>query len=304
MNKKITTALLCITLTLATVSVSKAEESTPKSVAILDTALDNTLPIFKNKISYEVCMLAWNSCPNKRNFMEGPGSAYLPLNILSKNGFDHGTQMASALIQENPELNIVFIRIIGNTNAGDRQTTPESSVSNALNWVLSNKDKFNIQAVTMSQGHHNLLSSSAYCPKTKNTENAIQGLLRVGVPTFLPAGNGRDYKRIDWPACIPQSIAIGASSREDEIATFGNYDPLLIDFYAPGYRSVVTAGGKTINAAGTSVSVQVAAAQWLKVKTLRPNEDTYSLIQKTVLPIRGVNGITGKMISLESALNG
>jgi hypothetical protein len=306
MNKKIITALLTLVLVLtSTTLINKASaEEKPATVAILDTAIDSTLPIFKNKLVYEVCILAFNSCPNKKNFMEGPGAALLPLNHLSKNGFDHGTQMASILINENPNINFVFVRIIGNTISGDRQLTPESTISNALNWVENNRLKFNIQAVTMSQGHHNLLNSVNYCPKTNNTDLAVSRLKSVGVPVFFPAGNGRDYKRIDWPACLPNSVAVGGSSREDEIASFGNYDNNLIDFFAPAYRTAYLPGGKTINAAGTSVSVQVAAAQWLKIKSLKPNEDTYSLILLKAKNIVGIKGMFGKMIDLEASLNG
>ena len=304
MNKKLITALLAITLTTSTISVSKAEDAKPQTVAILDTALDTNLPIFKDRLIHEVCILAWNSCPNKQSFMEGAGASLLPLNILSKNGFDHGTQMASVLVQENPDIKFVFIRIIGNTVSGDRQTTPESTVVKALDWVYSNKDKFNIQAVTMSQGNHNLLNAKDYCPKTVSTQSRIKQLLASGVPTFLPAGNIKDYKRIDWPACLPESIAIGASSREEEIATFSNYDPLLIDFYALGYKTASVPGGKIVNAAGTSVAVQVAAAKWLKVKSSKPDADLYSLIKKTGVNIKGINGMIGNMINIEGALNG
>jgi hypothetical protein len=90
--------------------------------------------------------------------MEGPGAASMPLNLITKNGFDHGTQMASAAISANPNMNIVFIRIVGQNINGDRQISGERTVYGALDWVYSNKDKFNIQAVAMSQGDSNLMS--------------------------------------------------------------------------------------------------------------------------------------------------
>jgi hypothetical protein len=306
MNKKIITTLLTLVLVLtSTTLINKASaEEKPATVAILDTAIDSTLPIFKDKLVHEVCILAFNSCPNKKNFMEGPGSALLPLNHLSRNGFDHGTQMASILVNENPNINFVFVRIIGNTVSGGRQLTPESTISSALNWVENNRVKFNIQAVTMSQGHHNLLNSANYCPKTTNTDLAVKRLKSAGVPVFFPAGNGKDYKRIDWPACLPDSIAIGGSSREDQIATFGNYDANLIDFFAPAYRTASLPGGRVINAAGTSVSTQVAAAQWLRIKELNSNVDTYSLILSKSKTIIGIKGMLGKMIDLDASLNG
>ncbi len=88
--------------------------------------------------------------------MEGTNSAIMPIDQMSKNGFDHGTQMASLAVAANPNVKIVFVRIIGSNPNGTRQVSGEATVINALDWVLRNKDKFNIQAVSMSQGHHNL----------------------------------------------------------------------------------------------------------------------------------------------------
>ena len=95
MNKKIITAILALIITLPA-TANSVEPTKPYTLAVLDTALDTSLPIFSGKIVHEVCILDWNSCPNGKSFMEGPGAASLPLNIISNNGFDHGTQMVSA----------------------------------------------------------------------------------------------------------------------------------------------------------------------------------------------------------------
>jgi len=121
------------------------------SIAILDTAIDTSLPIFKNRIIQEVCVLERGPCPNGQKLQEGPGAATLPENLIRKNGFDHGTQMAYLAAVTNPNMNIVFIRIIGNNPDGIRQVATEQTVFNALQWVIDNSSKYNIQAVTMAQ---------------------------------------------------------------------------------------------------------------------------------------------------------
>ncbi|MGV2433398.1 MAG UNVERIFIED_CONTAM: hypothetical protein LVQ98_09240 [Rickettsiaceae bacterium] len=47
--------------------------------------------------------------------------------------------------------------------------------------------------------------------KLQLQESKINTLMTAGIPVFFPTGNSRDYTKIDWPACIPASIAIGAT---------------------------------------------------------------------------------------------
>jgi hypothetical protein len=237
--------------------------------------------------------------------MEGPGASHLPLSSITKNGFDHGTQMASAAINANPNMNIVFVRIIGQNINQDRQIANESTIYNALNWVISNKDKFNIQAVSMSQGMGNLPSLTNYCPSTPTTQQSVKTLLSLGVPTFVPVGNSRNYKMIDWPSCLPETFAIGAGSKNG-IELYSNYDPALLDFFSNGNVRVTAPGNVTRNAAGTSISAQIAAAQWIALKQAKPNltvSQLSELISKTARPIKGRQG-SGILFDLSGAING
>jgi len=311
MNKKILTALAAIILLIPTTAqAAKLQNRTvaQPTIAILDTALDTSLPIFKDRILFEACVTQWSSCPNGLSEMEGTNSATMRPDWISKNGFDHGTQMASLAIQANPNVNIVFVRIVGANAKGFRQATGEATVYNGLDWVIRNKDRFNIQAVSMSQGHHHLGSAGTdYCPKTPITEGKIKALADAGIPVFLPTGNTRDYVRIDWPACIPSSIAIGATMPAGTVAIYSNHDPKLTDFFALGTTRAVLPGGKTINVAGTSASTVIAATQWATIKSAKPNltyAQIYDLIAKTSTPTFNSRIKEGKLINLQGALNG
>ena len=306
MNKKLITALLAITLTIPTV-VAKAEPTKPATVAVLDTALDTSIPLFQGRIVHEVCVLDWASCANKQKFMEGPGAASMPLDQMKKNGFDHGTQMVYSLLTTNPNLNVVFVRIVGATTDGRRQITNETTFVNALDWVLKNKDRFNIQAVSMSQGHHNLPRTKNYCPNTPSTQGRIKALVNAGIPLFLPAGNTRDYSRIDWPACIDESISVGATTDYEEIPLWSNIDINKTDFYALGILKVMGPGSTPMRALGTSVSVQVAAANWMQLKSAKPGytyDQLYDTFKKTSVTVYNPSKIPGSMMSISSALNG
>jgi len=313
MNKKIITALMALTLVLPTTAnaavknnISNKAAQAP-TIAILDTAIDMSQQKIKDRVIYEVCILEFTLCPNGLNKMEGSGAATMTPAQLLVGGFDHGTQMASVAIQTNPNVNIVFIRIIGNRADGSREYTGEASVYNALQWVIENQAKFNIQSVAMSQGHHVLgAAGTDYCPKTPMTQSKIQTLNSIGVGVFFPAGNARDYVRIDWPACIPESIAMGATMPTNEVAIYTNHDSALTDFFALGTLSSTGVNGVKVNIAGTSASVQSGAVAWATVKSAKPNlsyDQLYALLSKTSIPTKNSKVSSGKLINVQGALN-
>jgi len=310
MNKKILSVILAVSLitpiSAQAASVQNKTVGNP-TIAILDTALDTSLPIFKDRILFEACVTQWASCPNGLSEMEGVSSSVIKPEWISSNGFSHGTEMASIAVATNPNINIVFVRIVGANSKGLRQATGEATVYNALDWVIRNKDRFNIQSVSMSQGHHNLTASSDYCPKTPITESKIKTLMDAGVPVFLPTGNARDYVKIDWPACIPASVAIGATMPAGSIAIYSNHDQVLTDFFALGTTRATTVGNKVINVAGTSAATVIAATQWATIKAAKPNltyAQIYDLISKTATPTTNSKITGGKLINLQGALNG
>lgn len=304
MNKKLITVVL--TALLITPHVAKAEPVQPGTVAIIDTALDTSLPIFQGRIAQEVCILEWESCSNGKSFMEGPGAAGMPIAFMSKNGFQHGTQMAYVFASTNKDTKFVFIRIIGATKTGVRQTANEKTFAAALDWVFQNKSKYNIQAVSMSQGHHNLGKTANYCPSTTSTPVRIKALLDAGIPTFLPTGNTRDYSRIDWPACIDHSISIGATTTYEEIPNWSNMDINKADFYTLGVMDVLGPNSVKTREIGTSISAQVAAAKWMTLKTLKPTytyDQLYAAFKKTSVTIYNQVKVPGQMMYLEGAMN-
>lgn len=310
MNKKLISALIAITLSLPTTAyaagLKNRTDSTP-AVAILDTAIDTSLPSFQGKIIQEVCILEWTTCPNGQSFMEGPGAASMPSKLISLNGFDHGTQMTSVFLKTNPDVNVVFIKIIGNTSTGLRQNAGEASVYNALRWVKTNASKYNIQAVTMSQGMHNLgAPGTDYCPKTPTTQQAVKDLISIGVPTFFPSGNGRDYARIDWPGCIDDSISVGYVDQQNEISIASNNDTAKLDFFAPGFFSVAGPNNVVKNISGSSAAIQFAGAQWIKLKSAKPSysyDQILSTLRATASSTIGRQGRFTKLINISAAIS-
>jgi hypothetical protein len=310
MNKKYIIGGIVLSLLIPAYSYADTSTSTGPTIAILDTAIDTSIPELNGKIVYEACVTEFGGCIGGAFQAEGPGSASLPLAQITKNGFDHGTQMAATAVQTNPNVKIVFVKIVGsNPRNGFRQAMSDKSVDNALAWVIANKSKFNIQAVAMSQGTNSKLgaANTDYCPKTPVTEERIETLKSLNVPVFFPAGNRSDYSRLDWPACIPSAIATGAVLPDNSVAFYSNYDSKLIDFYGLGSLMVKTAGNKIIPVAGTSVANIVSAVNWATIASAKPNlsyQQTYNLISSTSTIVISNKVTDGKLINVKLASNG
>jgi hypothetical protein len=306
MNKKLITVLLLLSLIVPVTVHTASAANTAPTIAILDTALDSSLPAFQGKVIQEVCILQYGLCPNGQSFMEGPGAAAMSANTITMNGFDHGTQMASVFVRTNPDANIVFVRIIGD-KSGVRQPAGEATVYNALNWVRDNAAKYNIQAVSMSQGHHNIgAAGTDYCPKTPVTEQAVKDLIAIGIPTFFPSGNGRDYTRIDWPACLDVSVSVGYVDQQNEISSSSNNDSTKLDFFALGFFTTAGPGNVLKNISGSSSATQVMAANWIAYKTQKPSSTFAQILdafKQTSRSTVGRQGTFNKLVDLAKAMS-
>lgn len=313
MNKKYLTCALALMLTIPAASnAAPLSNNTLKlpTVVILDTAIDTSIPELKGKVIHEVCITEFGGCAGGVKYVEGPGSASMPQNFIMKNGFNHGTQMASVAVQTNPNINIIFVKMVGHNSLGMRQPVGERSINDALQWVLSNKDKFNIDSVVMSQSHHNLLPGADYCPKTPVTSSLVSQLKLINIPVFFPAGNSipADTNRISWPACLPESIAVGASMPTTfSVAVYSNYDSNLTDFVTLGSLKATNPGGSSVAIAGTSAANIGAAVIWATVKNTKPNlsyDQVYSLLSSTAKVASNSKVQSAKLIDLKLALNG
>lgn len=253
--KKILAAFAAIALTLTFASTAHAEPE--KSIVIVDTGIDMSIPQLSGSVIQEVC-LALAGCKT----VEGPGAATMP----AKSGFEHGTIMSLVANQVNPSAKIIFIRIWQASRAGALSSMSETEFTNAmtksLDWVIANKNKYNIVSVSASAGgNNNYRAGTDYCP-IKNTHGQmianIEKLMSMGVATIFAAGNNRDRSRVNFPACVNQSVAISGTGSDNIILIEANSAP-QVDFFALGvYNTSVK------NARGTSASAAAFSAYWAK----------------------------------------
>ena len=260
--KKIAVGLIAV-FGLTVLQPAYAEDK--KSIVIIDTAIDTSLPELNGKIVHEVCLMEELRCPNNKSFMEGPGSATLPVTQVYSGGFEHGTRMAQVAARINPDMNIVFIRIFPMDKKGNVATSAanaNSTVKQALDWVINNKTKFNIVAVSTSLGHRPRKHGATYCSINRRFDAglklSIASLKTMGVASVFATGNNADKSRIDYPSCLSDSVAVSSVYSEGTLVPAAN-ESVEVDFYALS-RHELSSG----TVAGTSASTAGFAAYWAK----------------------------------------
>jgi hypothetical protein len=205
MSKKIMLLVVAISATLLPSQTASAVGE--KTLVIIDSGINTDLAWAKNAVIDEACFVELHRCPNGFSQMVGAGAAKVTPAMTTASSFSHGTQMASVAVAINPNVKIVSIRVAGLTPRGVPTPYSGKAISWALNYVEANKARLNVGAVSISLG--NSYRSTA-CPIVGNLQKQITNLMASGVAVAIAVGNGGSTK-IDYPACIPEAIAVGAT---------------------------------------------------------------------------------------------
>lgn len=245
--------LVGIFLCLTPLQVAHTEEI--KTMVIIDDYLNAENLLIKDKVVQELCIVEESKCNNGDNFEIGIGSGNRSTNPQK---LSHGTQMMLVANKINPDINFIFISTFERTDNGEELGIAESSIAKSLQWAYENKEEYNIVVVSGSFGLHELDPKAEYCPSSSETTLAISKLKSIEVASVFASGNNEDYKRIDYPACLPDAIGIGATSKLNKVELYGNYSA-DVDFFALGTQKI---NNKTIM--GTSVSTAGFSAFWAK----------------------------------------
>ena len=233
------------------------------TVAIIDVGVNASL--FTNIVT-EVCIVEMLACPNGKQFMEGKGAA--DTGVSKNKSIDHGTNMVSIVTKVNPKVGIIPIRIVSTTTNGSLGLYSNKAVKSALDWVLSNQAKFNIVAVSVSQG-----KVFKNCSVPDGTAKVIDDLRAKEVAVIAAAGNDRNQNEMMSIACLPNAISIGATDNPDPgvggiafcrtceptIARYSNGNPT---YYLNGRWYVTQGDGSTKFTVGTSNATSAFAAWW------------------------------------------
>ena len=116
-------------------------------------------------------------------------------------------------------------------------------------------------------------------------------MLALNVATIFAAGNNRDYKRIDFPACITQAVAVGGATEGNSMSPFSNAAP-EVDFY---FIEVFDINNKTFR--GTSASAVAFSAYWTK-NYKGTYASTYDYMKSISISAKGRTTTTDRLVSL------
>lgn len=264
----------CFTIGILLGLASDARSEIPPTIAVIDTGIDMSNKAMTNRIVGEACILLQNTCPNGKNFMEGTGSATLDPNK-APIAMYHGTAMAG-IITDNSNANIVFVRIIGMNPDGSRAVANVTVLERAFKWIADNRTKYNISEVSISQ----TIRTTSTCLSNKIVESNVAVLKNAGVPVIAATGNDSDYTHINFPACIPDVVAIGATDPATVKGEFpALYSNLSDDFYTLGTMNTYTNATTKAKTVGTSNSTALFASRWYKMDNSLSFQEKYDKIK-------------------------
>jgi len=244
-----------------------------KTLVIIDSGINTDLAWAKSAVIDEACFVEFNRCPNGFSQMTGAGASKITPAMTTAGSFSHGTQMASVAVAVDPNVKIVSIRVAGMTAKGVPNPYTGKAISWALDYVEANKARLNVGAVSISLGNS---YRSTSCPIVGNLQTQITNLMASGIPVAIAVGNGGSTK-IDYPACIPQAISVGAT--EDRYAmkeVSGWVYPIMaisnhnseVDYFVNGKYTVSDLSNTKKVSFGTSNSTVAFATYLNKMLTL------------------------------------
>ncbi len=134
-----------------------------------------------------------------------------------------------------PEAELVGVKVLTKTGSGSL-----SGVMEGVQWCIDNKDRYNINIITMSLGS-SAVTSASDDPMVKIVEKAWD----LGMVVVVAAGNeGPDEKSISSPGISPKVITVGAmddkdtvSRVDDQIAAFSSRGPTVDGLVKPDVLS-------------------------------------------------------------------
>ena len=216
------------------------------TVAILDSGIDTDHLDLSDDLVAQECFCTGGCCPNGTSRMSGAGSA--------EDGNGHGTNVAGIVTAKGvispigvaPDSKIVAIRVLNDSG----QSCCSSDVVAGLDWIAANRP--DVKVVNMSLGSFALFTGNCDTAAswTLAYASAINNLRSLGVTTFASAGNNASGTQMAAPACIANTLSVGATydaniggvgytactdstTSTDKVTCFSNSNSTT-DVFAPG----------------------------------------------------------------------
>ena len=195
----------------------------------------------------EVNVLGYNVLDNSYDYSDDNG---------------HGTSVMSVLVSFAPDATYYMVKAMDENGKGY-----SSDIVAGLSWCES--QEVDIYSLSIGTG-----SFDSYCSQDF-TAQKVNSIVNKGKPVFAATGNQGNKNSIYSPACSGLAIPVTASTKNDLITDFSNYNSFTI-LTVPGQGiSVINEKGETVSKQGTSLSTPMVAgiaALILENKNLSPQE--------------------------------
>jgi len=211
-----------------------------------------------------------------------------------------------------PEANIIGVKVLDETGSGNT-----SDILAGIQWVVDNKEIYNIKIICMSLG------SAADTPASQDSlSRGVASAVQNGITVVVSAGNnGPSRQSITSPGIAPSAITVGAvddnrttSIEDDFIADFSSRGPtidglLKPDVVAPGVdiHSLSNKGSSAyVSQSGTSMAAPMvagaAALLFEKEPNLTPRQVKARIVSSAISIDRNRNAQGAGLISIKNIL--
>ena len=204
--------------------------SRPVTVAVLDSGLDPSLPVFQNRIFGGLNMV-------------DPDTGRMT------DKFGHGTQVTSLIARYTPQqVKIIPIKLFNDQGLITWQYS--SIFIFAFQYArLKGADIINASFVIRSDN-----------PVSQQLCEQVRLLSRNGVAVVCSAGNNHEDTSLYAPANVKEAIVVGATDQNNLPTDFSNYGE-TVDLSAPGISiQAFSPGGGQTSVKGTSFSTSLVSA--------------------------------------------
>jgi subtilisin family serine protease len=279
------------------------------AVAILDTGVDTTHPMFATRLIEEACFSILADCPNEQTEMLGPGAA-VPCAV---SGCGHGTRVAGialgdesggSLVGTAPHSNLIAIQIFSDVDGEPGAFS--SDILAGLQHVLGLTTFHPIASVNLSLGGSQH-TSEASCDLASASQLSAVSLLRAaGVLTIAAAGNDELTNAISAPACLSNVVSVASTSDDDVVSSFSNGASFL-RMLAPGeFVTASSTGGGVGVSSGTSIATPHVSGAIATIReavpTATPNQIENALVLSGLPVLDSRNGVTSPRLQVEDAI--
>ncbi|PWI18068.1 serine protease [Streptomyces sp. Act143] len=308
-------------------AVAAGKTGKGSAIAVLDTGVATNHPFLKGRVTAEACFSpvdanygATSLCGNGAATQEGTGAANSASVCADIAECDHGTHVAGIAAGDGtglsgapargvaPGADIVAVQVFSRLDSTKYcgTTTPcirsfTSAQIAGLEKVLALKQAgMPIVAANLSLGS---ASYSTACTKDAR-KTVIDSLYEAGVATVVAAGNNGSATAVTAPACVPGAVSVGATTDDDEIASFSNHGPLL-DVLAPGNGIVSSVLSGYDSKSGTSMAAPHVAGAFAVLRQAHPDKtlaEREALLKSTGTPVTDEAGVTVPRIDVGKAV--